>query len=283
MPDREWAQDGGTGPSQGPSSGQPWPGVDPMVTETVVEQVVQALARGASVAAVARTYGLDRKTVRAWRTRGGYQPRDRRRAVSRLDPYRDWLAGRAPEVGYNAVVLHRELREQGFTGSVIIVRRAVVPLRAAAAPSVATVRFETAPGEQAQVDFGQVRVWIGAVRVAGLPGGLAVLHQALRLLCGPARSRLDHPGCGPGDAPQLDHQSAGDAVHARAAAARGSARAARHRDRRDLHPEGAHLPDRGERPGAAAADLAAPIARRRAWASSSRGWVPGRAAGSSWR
>ena len=137
-----------------------------MVTETVVEQVVQALARGESVAAVARAYGLDRKTVRAWRTRGGYQPRDRRRAVSRLDPYRDWLAGRAPEVGYNAVVLHRELREQGFTGSVIIVRRAVVPLRAAAAPSVATVRFETAPGEQAQVDFGQVRVWIGDVRVA---------------------------------------------------------------------------------------------------------------------
>ena len=137
-----------------------------MVTETVVEQVVQALARGESVAAVARAYGLDRKTVRAWRARGGYQPRDRRRAVSRLDPYRDWLAGRAPEVGYNAVVLHRELREQGFVGSVIIVRRAVVPLRAAAAPSVATVRFETAPGEQAQVDFGQVRVWIGDVRVA---------------------------------------------------------------------------------------------------------------------
>ena len=136
-----------------------------MVTETVVEQVVQALARGEAVAAVARAYGLDRKTVRTWRQRGAHRPRAARPTVSQLDPYRGWLAQRAPEVDYNASVLYRELRERGFTGSVIIVRRAVVPLRQTAAPK-ATVRFETAPGEQAQADFGQVRVWIDDVHVA---------------------------------------------------------------------------------------------------------------------
>ena len=47
----------------------------------------------------------------------------------------------------------------------IIGRRAIVPLRATATPT-ATVRFETGPGEQAQVDFGQVRVWIADVQVA---------------------------------------------------------------------------------------------------------------------
>lgn len=88
-----------------------------MVTETLVEQVVQALARGEAVAAVARAYGLDRKTVRTWRQRGAHRP------------------------------------------------RAVVPLRQTASPK-ATVRFETAPGAQAQVDFGQVRVWIDDVPVA---------------------------------------------------------------------------------------------------------------------
>jgi uncharacterized protein (DUF433 family) len=36
-----------------------------MVGETVVEQIVAALARGESVSAVARAYVLDRKTVRA--------------------------------------------------------------------------------------------------------------------------------------------------------------------------------------------------------------------------
>ncbi|MEO7964265.1 MAG: hypothetical protein ABIT38_10205 [Gemmatimonadaceae bacterium] len=37
-------------------------GADAMVTESVVEQVVQALARGEALVAVARAYGLDPKT-----------------------------------------------------------------------------------------------------------------------------------------------------------------------------------------------------------------------------
>ena len=165
MVTRSGGQDQGAGVFLAASSGQPSPGAVPMVTETVVEQVVQALVRGEPVAAVARAYGLDRKTVRTWRARGGYSPRARRPAVSQVDPYRDWIAQRAPEVGYNASVIYRELREHGFAGSVIIVRRAVHGLRAAAPPRAATVRFETSPGEQAQVDFGQVRVWIGEVPV----------------------------------------------------------------------------------------------------------------------
>lgn len=138
-----------------------------MVKEAVVEAVVAALARGETVLAVARAYDLDPKTVRSWRQRGQY--RARRPASGRggglLAPFTAWLEARAPEVGFNAVVLHRELREQGFTGSEIIVRRAVRPWRLAATP-VATVRFESAPGEQAQVDFGQQRVWIADVQVA---------------------------------------------------------------------------------------------------------------------
>ena len=103
---------------------------------------------GADVATAWAVFG-------ACRARGGLAARPE----SRLD------RPRAPEVDVNASVLHRELCERGFTGSVIIVRRALVPLRAVAAPT-ATVRFETAPGEQAQVDFGQARVWIAEERVA---------------------------------------------------------------------------------------------------------------------
>ena len=94
-----------TGPTA--SSGQPWPGAVVMVTETVVEQVVAALARGEAVAAVARAYGLDRKTVRTWGRYGGYRPRARRPTVSQLDPYRAWMRQRAPEVGFNAAVMCR--------------------------------------------------------------------------------------------------------------------------------------------------------------------------------
>ena len=136
-----------------------------MVTETVVEQVVAALARGEAVAAVARAYGLDRTTVRTWGRYGGDRPRARRPTVSQLDLYRAWMTQRVPEVGFNAAVGCRELRELGFVGSSVIVRRALHPVRVAATLSRATVRFETAPGAQAQVDFGQVRVWIGDVLV----------------------------------------------------------------------------------------------------------------------
>ena len=43
------ALDGGTDGSPAASFGRLWPGGDPMVTETVVEQVIQALARGEGV------------------------------------------------------------------------------------------------------------------------------------------------------------------------------------------------------------------------------------------
>ena len=41
----------------------------------------------------------------------------------------------------------------------------IQPLRAAAQAPQATVRFETAPGQQPQVDFGQRRVWPGEMPV----------------------------------------------------------------------------------------------------------------------
>ena len=59
-------------------------------------------------------------------------------------------------------MLHRELAGLGFTGSYQQVQRYLKPYRAKRRWSeLATVRFETGPGEQAQVDYGQLGVWIG--------------------------------------------------------------------------------------------------------------------------
>ncbi len=132
----------------------------PVLKAQVVEEIVDRLTRGASVSQLAAEYGVDRKTIRAWRARGRYRPREPRPRVSMLDPHAAWLAARAPEVAYNAAVLYRELGERGYTGSSQQVLRWVRPLRVAARQQPATVRFETAPGQQAQVDFGQRRVWI---------------------------------------------------------------------------------------------------------------------------
>ena len=55
-------------------------------------------------------------------------------------------------------------RPKAFTGGYQQVQRALQPLRTARRWATrATVRFETGPGEQAQVDFGQLRVWIADV------------------------------------------------------------------------------------------------------------------------
>jgi len=137
----------------------------PVLKEQVVEEVLARLRRGESVVGLARAYDVDPKTIRAWRARGAYQARAPRVVPSAIDPYADWVRDRAPEVEYNAAVLHRELVARGFRGSPVIVRRFVRPLRIAAPRPEATGRYETAPGQQAQVDFGQRRVWMGETLV----------------------------------------------------------------------------------------------------------------------
>jgi len=83
-----------------------------------------------------------------------------------LDPHAAWLAARAPEVDFNSAVLYRELVTHfGYTGSVQQVLRFVRPLRVAARQTRAMARFETEPGQQAQVDFGQCRVWVADAEV----------------------------------------------------------------------------------------------------------------------
>lgn len=64
------------------------------------------------------------------------------------------------------MVLWRELRtHRGYTGSHQQLLRVVRPLRVAAQRPAASVRFETPPGQRAQVDFGQRTVWIAETRV----------------------------------------------------------------------------------------------------------------------
>lgn len=125
----------------------------------VVEAIVARLRRGEAVKRLAAEYGVDPKTVRTWRDRGAYRSRTPRGRGSILDPHREWLCARAPEVEYNSAVLYRELRERGYAGSSQQVLRFVRPLRVAARQR-ASMRFETDPGRQAQVDFGQRQVWI---------------------------------------------------------------------------------------------------------------------------
>lgn len=118
---------------------------------------------GQSVSAIARDMDLDRKTVRSALRRSVWQPYARQESPGMLAAHMAWLSERAPQVNYSATILHRELRDQrGFAGCYELVKVAVRPLRAeASAAGLTQRRFETAPAEQAQVDWGQWSVLLG--------------------------------------------------------------------------------------------------------------------------
>lgn len=119
---------------------------------------------GQGISRIARELELDRKTVRSSLRQSSWEPYRRQvSAPTMLDAHRQWLNERAPQVHYSARILHQELQGQrGWTGSYETVKLAVRPLRAAANIAALTqCRFETAPGEQAQVDWGQITVRLG--------------------------------------------------------------------------------------------------------------------------
>lgn len=116
---------------------------------------------GQSISAIARSLELDRKTVRRCVRQAAWQPYQRPAAVDTLlAPHHGWLEQRAAEVDYSARILYQELRrDHGFAGSYETVKRFVAPLRELAGSDALTqTRFETGPGEQSQVDWGEVRV-----------------------------------------------------------------------------------------------------------------------------
>ena len=111
---------------------------------------------------IARQLALDRKTVRGILQEAAWQPYVRAERIDTLlAEHASYLQTRAPQVQYSARILFQELRQaRGYRGSYETVKRFVRPLRAVEqAAERATVRFETPPGQQSQIDWGQARIY----------------------------------------------------------------------------------------------------------------------------
>lgn len=108
---------------------------------------------GLSISEIARRTGHDRKTVRK-AIKGTLEPapKARGRRKRKIDPYVPYLLRRIGVGVLNARKLYQEIRELGYEGKESQVRSFVQPYRPRR-QSVATVRFETEQGEQAQVDW----------------------------------------------------------------------------------------------------------------------------------
>ena len=112
--------------------------------------------KGVSQREIARMLGISRNTVKKQLTEE--HPPQYRRSVpcqSILDAYRDYLLARLKEYPtLTARRLYRELQTQGYTGSYETVVIFTRKHRVKKDPQ-AYERFETPPGQQAQVDWGE--------------------------------------------------------------------------------------------------------------------------------
>jgi len=145
---------------------EPAEGEASMVRKQLWEEIRrQREEEGATISELARDHDLDRKTVRRCIRGHRWEPYRRTVQAERiLGEHEGFLLERAPQVGYSARILYQELVfKRGYRGSYDTVKLFVRPLRQLVAQAERTqVRFETPPGEQSQVDWGQARLLFGA-------------------------------------------------------------------------------------------------------------------------
>lgn len=129
-----------------------------LTQEQAVE--IRVLARqGMGIREIARQMGCSRNTVKRYLRdveAGRYGPRAPR--PTKLDAFKPYVRARIEAACPHwipAVVLLREIRERGYAGGLTQLKAFIAPMKAAPADPV--VRFETAPGEQMQVDFTVIR------------------------------------------------------------------------------------------------------------------------------
>jgi transposase len=140
----------------------------PMVEAEAVREMRELAERGWGAKRIARELGLARNTVRRYLRRGPEAEVQERPAARRLDGGArvEAVALFDGEAEGNAVVVAGILGQRGIEASIRTVQRAVAKRRREqAAADVATVRFETEPGRQLQIDFGERRVGIAGQQV----------------------------------------------------------------------------------------------------------------------
>lgn len=108
---------------------------------------------------IATTLGVHPRTVRRALARGFAPKGPWPKRGSRLDPFKSQIDALLLAGVWNAVVILREIQARGYTGSYTALKDYIRPKRALR-PARATVRFETEPGRQAQLDWGEIRTQV---------------------------------------------------------------------------------------------------------------------------
>jgi transposase len=133
-----------------------------MLEPEVVTTMLRLRQLGWGTRRLAREFGCSRNTVKGYVTAGGWRGFQTPQRSKKLAGREDWLRASFLRHRGNAEVVRQELAQaKGITVSLRTVERAVAPYRQQLrAEARACVRFETPPGQQLQIDFGETRVMI---------------------------------------------------------------------------------------------------------------------------
>jgi transposase len=139
----------------------------PMVDPEVVRHLRALHALGWGSKRIARELGIARNSVRRYLEGGTAAETQTRPGAKTLDAAQQTVACAlldGPAAG-NAVVVRRLLAEQDVEVPLRTLQRVLAPHRQARrAAQLATVRFETPPGDQLQIDFGEKWISVDGIR-----------------------------------------------------------------------------------------------------------------------
>lgn len=108
--------------------------------------------QGLSIRKIAKKLRVSRNTVRRALREEGVVRYTRPGVVCKLDPYKNYLLMKIGEADFTSTRLYREIKELGYKGSYTLVKEFLREYRIKREKE-ATVRFETVPGQQGQVDW----------------------------------------------------------------------------------------------------------------------------------
>jgi transposase len=116
--------------------------------------------QGQSLRQIAAEVGISVNTVRKYLKRDGIPIYKKRQPIQgKLEPYKEYLNQRISSshpLWIPATVLWKEIKNQGYTGGITQLRLYLSSLKPIASEEV-TVRFETEPGRQMQMDWIEFR------------------------------------------------------------------------------------------------------------------------------
>jgi len=128
-----------------------------MITREVCMDIKVMHRNGLSIRKIAAATGLHRKTVAKYIESDAMPEYTKRQRTSILDPYRQIIEDYLEEDAYQATWIFDKLTRMGYAGSYTTIKTFVQSVKEKKT-RIAYMRFETQPGRQAQVDWGDFKI-----------------------------------------------------------------------------------------------------------------------------